>query len=105
MELVFRAESWLCRYPHGRVAVGGVVFVDENINLPALKNAPINTSRLSLLTPVYKGYCHREKYPCLVLLEECPLFVSWHRRHQPLADWQDFLLRTLALRSVPYSLI
>ena len=102
---VFRAAIRSCRYPHGRVAVGGVVFVDENINLPALKNAPINTSRLSLLTPVYKGYCHREKYPCLVLLEECPLFVSWHRRHQPLADWQDFLLRTLALRSVPYSLI
>ena len=101
----FRAAIRSCRYPHGRVAVGGVVFVDENINLPALKNAPINTSHLSLLTPVYRGYCYREKYLCLVLLEECPPFVSWHRRHQPLADWQDFPLGTPVLRSVPYSLI
>ena len=76
MEVCFRAMGWGVRSPRGRVAVGGVVFVDENINLPALKNAPINTSRLSLLTPVYKGYCHREKYPRLVLLEKCPPFVS-----------------------------
>lgn len=41
---VFRAAIRSCRYPRGRVAVGGVVFVDENINLPALKNAPINAS-------------------------------------------------------------
>lgn len=27
-----------CRSPRGRVAVGGVVFVGENINLPALKH-------------------------------------------------------------------
>ena len=47
---VFRAAIRSCRYPHGRVAVGGVVFVDENINLPALKNVPVNTSFLVLFS-------------------------------------------------------
>lgn len=47
---VFRAAIRSCRYPHGRVAAGGVVFVDENINLPALKNVPVNTSFLVLFS-------------------------------------------------------
>ena len=41
---VFRAAIRPCCFPRGRVAVSGVVFVDENINLPALKNASINGS-------------------------------------------------------------
>ena len=38
-----RADFQYCRFLHGLVAVSGVVFVDENINLPALTYTPVNT--------------------------------------------------------------
>lgn len=41
MDVCFRAMIRRGRSPRGRVAVGGVVFVDENINLPALKHSPV----------------------------------------------------------------
>lgn len=46
---VFRAAIRSCRFLRGRGAIDGVVFVDENINLPALKNALKNLSYLSIV--------------------------------------------------------
>lgn len=43
MDVCFRAMIGRGRSPRDRVAVEGVVFVDENINLPALKHIPVKT--------------------------------------------------------------
>lgn len=50
-----RADSLYCRYLRGLVAVSGVVFVDENINLPTLKNASINLHDLPCLRLFIRG--------------------------------------------------
>ena len=79
----------------------GVVFVDENINSTAPKNAPINTSRLSLLTPVYKRYCYREN----IFVLYCWKNVLRRVGIVGISRWRtgDFPLGTPVLRSVPYS--
>lgn len=43
MEVCFRAMIGCGLSPRGLVAICGVVFVDENINLPALKHIPVKT--------------------------------------------------------------
>jgi hypothetical protein len=41
-----------CRFRCDRVAACGVVFVDENINLPALKHSPVKMP-LSVMSAIY----------------------------------------------------
>lgn len=42
----------MCRFLCDRVAACGVVFVDENINLPALKHSPVKTP-LPAMSAIY----------------------------------------------------
>ena len=96
MEVCFRAMG-CCRSPRGRVAVGGVVFVDENINLPALKHSRSSlsvrrTSAILRLRPCRPSFvleillvCHGVA-PCLLPSPFTPFLFAPVERGRALVE-------------------